>query len=88
MEHFDNESKLKSYLLLRKKKKPKERLCVLAFSSQTIQVHVLVKGSLNQTKKILPKRYTKGSKDIWEFRGLAKDQLHSVSGDFVGRRSR
>lgn len=33
MEHFDNESKLKSYLLLRKKKKPKERLCVLASKS-------------------------------------------------------
>lgn len=33
MEYFDNESKFKLYLFLCKKKKFKERLCVLVFKS-------------------------------------------------------
>lgn len=52
MEHFDNESILKSYLLLCKKKKTKERLCVLA-SKSTYYIFIS-----NNTSTCSCKRFT------------------------------
>lgn len=57
MEHFDNESKLKSYLLLRKKKKPKERLCVLA-SKSTYYIFIS-----NNTSTCSCKRFTQSNEE-------------------------
>lgn len=56
MEHFDNESKLKSYLLLRKKK-PKERLCVLA-SKSTYYIFIS-----NNTSTCSCKRFTQSNEE-------------------------
>lgn len=57
MEHFDNESKLKSYLLLRKIKKPKERLCVLA-SKSTYYIFIS-----NNTSTCSCKRFTQSNEE-------------------------
>lgn len=57
MEHFDNESKLKSYLLLRKKKKPKERLSVLA-SKSTYYIFIS-----NNTSTCSCKRFTQSNEE-------------------------
>lgn len=57
MEHFDNESKLKSYLLLCKKKNPKERLCVLA-SKSTYYIFIS-----NNTSTCSCKRFTQSNEE-------------------------